>query len=69
MVDVLAGEISKSMTMLILCSHFVPLFRFFPQLLTVCLSLPSVVLDTNVWYHQTLIIGDEVSITIGAEYD
>ncbi|XP_067130864.1 uncharacterized protein [Centruroides vittatus] len=28
-----------------------------------------IVLDTNLWYHQTLIVGDEMSITIGAEFD
>ncbi|XP_013787260.1 uncharacterized protein LOC106471216 [Limulus polyphemus] len=27
------------------------------------------VLDTNMWYHKTLIVGDEMSITIGSEYD
>ncbi|GBM85418.1 hypothetical protein AVEN_130133-1 [Araneus ventricosus] len=28
-----------------------------------------IVLDTNRWYHKTLIIGDGLSITIGSEYD
>ncbi|KAG5321192.1 JMJD4 protein, partial [Acromyrmex heyeri] len=28
-----------------------------------------IVLDTNRWYHQTKIISDDMSITIGAEYD
>ncbi|XP_014219942.1 jmjC domain-containing protein 4 [Copidosoma floridanum] len=28
-----------------------------------------IVLDTNKWYHQTLIVSEDVSITIGAEYD
>ncbi|XP_012146378.1 adherens junction protein p120 isoform X5 [Megachile rotundata] len=28
-----------------------------------------IVLDTNRWYHQTEIVSDEMSITIGAEYD
>ncbi|KAI8520478.1 hypothetical protein Bbelb_002320 [Branchiostoma belcheri] len=28
-----------------------------------------IVLDTNKWFHKTLIIGDEMSITIGSEYD
>ncbi|CAL1285779.1 unnamed protein product [Larinioides sclopetarius] len=28
-----------------------------------------IVLDTNRWYHKTLIIGDDLSITIGSEYD
>ncbi|KZC14247.1 PREDICTED: uncharacterized protein LOC107192338 [Dufourea novaeangliae] len=28
-----------------------------------------IVLDTNRWYHQTRIISEEMSITIGAEYD
>ncbi|XP_043264834.1 uncharacterized protein LOC122404702 [Colletes gigas] len=28
-----------------------------------------IVLDTNRWYHQTRIVSDEMSITIGAEYD
>lgn len=29
----------------------------------------TVVLDTNRWYHQTVIVSEEMSITIGAEYD
>ncbi|XP_026299681.1 uncharacterized protein LOC725952 isoform X2 [Apis mellifera] len=28
-----------------------------------------IVLDTNRWYHQTVIVSEEMSITIGAEYD
>lgn len=28
-----------------------------------------VILDTNVWYHSTKIVGNEMSITIGSEYD
>ncbi|KAL0268798.1 UNVERIFIED_CONTAM: hypothetical protein PYX00_010613 [Menopon gallinae] len=28
-----------------------------------------IVLDTNRWYHSTLIVSKEMSITIGAEYD
>ncbi|CAL7940419.1 unnamed protein product [Xylocopa violacea] len=28
-----------------------------------------IVLDTNRWYHQTKIVSEEMSITIGAEYD
>ncbi|XP_033342463.2 uncharacterized protein LOC117229780 [Megalopta genalis] len=28
-----------------------------------------IVLDTNRWYHQTQIVSEEMSITIGAEYD
>ncbi|XP_011298259.1 uncharacterized protein [Fopius arisanus] len=28
-----------------------------------------IILDTNRWYHQTRIISEELSITIGAEYD
>ncbi|XP_076634798.1 uncharacterized protein LOC143348461 [Colletes latitarsis] len=28
-----------------------------------------IVLDTNRWYHQTRIVSEEMSITIGAEYD
>ncbi|GAV01979.1 hypothetical protein RvY_12601 [Ramazzottius varieornatus] len=28
-----------------------------------------IVLDTDTWFHKTLIVGDEISITIGAEYD
>ncbi|XP_053999008.1 uncharacterized protein LOC128887299 isoform X1 [Hylaeus anthracinus] len=28
-----------------------------------------IVLDTNRWYHQTEIVSEEMSITIGAEYD
>lgn len=28
-----------------------------------------IVLDTNIWYHSTLNVGDDISITIGSEYD
>ncbi|KAH9515529.1 hypothetical protein Btru_011342 [Bulinus truncatus] len=28
-----------------------------------------IVLDTNRWYHSTLIVGADISITIGSEYD
>ncbi|KAL7291432.1 hypothetical protein TKK_0015017 [Trichogramma kaykai] len=28
-----------------------------------------IVLDTNKWYHQTRIVSEDISITIGAEYD
>ncbi|CAL1532291.1 unnamed protein product [Lymnaea stagnalis] len=28
-----------------------------------------IVLDTNKWYHSTLVVGDDISITIGSEYD
>ncbi|KAE8749048.1 hypothetical protein FOCC_FOCC004215 [Frankliniella occidentalis] len=28
-----------------------------------------IVLDTNQWYHSTKIVSDDISITIGAEYD
>ncbi|XP_061180297.1 uncharacterized protein LOC133188829 [Saccostrea echinata] len=28
-----------------------------------------IVLDTNRWYHSTLNVGDDISITIGSEYD
>ncbi|KAI3384682.1 hypothetical protein SNEBB_000784 [Seison nebaliae] len=28
-----------------------------------------VVIDTNYWYHKTLILGNEISLTIGTEYD
>lgn len=28
-----------------------------------------VVLDTNKWYHKTIVMPGEISITIGAEYD
>ncbi|CAG0901167.1 unnamed protein product [Darwinula stevensoni] len=28
-----------------------------------------IVLDTNKWYHSTLIVSEEMSITIGSEYD
>lgn len=33
------------------------------------LLLSSVVLDTNIWYHKTSVVSDEISITIGSEYD
>ncbi|CAL4086453.1 unnamed protein product, partial [Meganyctiphanes norvegica] len=28
-----------------------------------------IVLDTNIWLHKTLIVSEEISITIGSEYD
>lgn len=28
-----------------------------------------VVLDTNMWYHSTLNVGENISITIGSEFD
>ncbi|KAK3086458.1 hypothetical protein FSP39_018733 [Pinctada imbricata] len=28
-----------------------------------------IVIDTNRWYHSTLNVGDDISITIGSEYD
>ncbi|XP_066962042.1 bifunctional arginine demethylase and lysyl-hydroxylase JMJD6-like [Macrobrachium rosenbergii] len=28
-----------------------------------------IVLDTNIWYHKTLIVSEDLSITIGSEYD
>ncbi|RWS17717.1 uncharacterized protein B4U79_13990 [Dinothrombium tinctorium] len=28
-----------------------------------------IVIDTDKWFHKTLIIGDEISITIGSEFD
>jgi hypothetical protein len=28
-----------------------------------------IVIDTNQWFHSTLIVGSEMSITIGSEYD
>ncbi|KAG1682673.1 Bifunctional arginine demethylase and lysyl-hydroxylase JMJD6 [Nymphon striatum] len=28
-----------------------------------------IVLDTNRWFHKTLVLGDSISITIGSEYD
>ena len=40
-----------------------PIFKIYPILIFV------VVLDTDTWYHGTTIIGDEISITIGSEYD
>ncbi|KAI9551541.1 hypothetical protein GHT06_021874 [Daphnia sinensis] len=29
----------------------------------------TIVLDTNIWYHKTNVVSEEVSITIGSEYD
>ncbi|XP_040065364.1 uncharacterized protein LOC8024873 [Ixodes scapularis] len=47
-----------------------------PECYSDCQSLEIVVnpgeifvVDSNLWYHKTLIIGDEVSIAIGSEYD
>ena len=31
-------------------------------------ALPTVVVDTNKWYHQTYIHPGNISITIGSEY-
>ncbi|XP_064122537.1 uncharacterized protein LOC135226756 [Macrobrachium nipponense] len=28
-----------------------------------------IVLDTNIWYHKTLIVSEDLSVTIGSEYD
>jgi hypothetical protein len=33
------------------------------------IPLFSVFLETNTWYHQTFIEGDNLSISIGSEYD
>jgi len=41
-------------------------FRYFSQVINIYIV---VVLDTNQWYHQTYIVGQEISITIGSEYD
>lgn len=32
-------------------------------------SFILVVLDTNIWYHKTQTIGQDISITVGGEYD
>ncbi|XP_025195714.1 uncharacterized protein LOC112594912 [Melanaphis sacchari] len=29
----------------------------------------TIVLDTNIWYHETQTIGQDISITVGGEYD
>jgi len=29
----------------------------------------AVVLDTNQWFHSTIILGSNISIAIGSEYD
>nr|CAH0111864.1 unnamed protein product [Daphnia galeata] len=29
----------------------------------------TIVLDTNIWYHKTNVVSEEISITIGSEYD
>lgn len=42
---------------------------FFSIILMWCIFLIAVVLDTNKWFHQTDIMGKEMSITIGSEYD
>ena len=34
-----------------------------------CCSSFAVVLDTNKWFHATHILGDELSVVIGSEYD
>jgi len=31
--------------------------------------LVTVVLDTNQWFHSTVILGSNISIAIGSEYD
>ncbi|XP_054164429.1 bifunctional arginine demethylase and lysyl-hydroxylase JMJD6-like, partial [Oppia nitens] len=47
-----------------------------PECYTICQVLEVIVnsgeiivLDTNQWYHQTLIVGQDISITIGSEFD
>ncbi|KAI5699940.1 hypothetical protein M8J75_011431 [Diaphorina citri] len=47
-----------------------------PECTSVCKKLQVlvesgeiIVLDTNKWFHETKIVGDQISITIGAEYD
>ncbi|XP_037076776.1 bifunctional arginine demethylase and lysyl-hydroxylase JMJD6-B-like [Pollicipes pollicipes] len=46
------------------------------ECLSVCRSMDVtvnqgeiIVLDTNMWYHMTQIVSDEISITIGSDYD
>lgn len=51
------GEISKLWEMYYL-------YLSVPKFIT-----PTVVLDTNKWYHKTEVLPGEVSVTIGAEYD
>ncbi|KAK2556876.1 hypothetical protein P5673_021089 [Acropora cervicornis] len=46
------------------CSHVCD-----PKLEVTVKSGEIIVLDTNKWFHQTDIIGKEMSITIGSEYD
>ncbi|XP_042196468.1 uncharacterized protein LOC121850166 [Callorhinchus milii] len=40
-----------------------------PLLETVVYPGQIIVLDTNKWFHETHILGEELSITIGSEYD
>ncbi|XP_065314994.1 bifunctional arginine demethylase and lysyl-hydroxylase JMJD6-like [Gordionus sp. m RMFG-2023] len=47
-----------------------------PECYLVCKNLEviinpgeTIVLDTNKWYHMTLVIGNDMSIVIGSEYD
>lgn len=52
------------------CYTDVYFFSFFQQpLINGFLFYFSVVLDTNRWYHKTLITGNDLSITIGSEFD
>ncbi|XP_068699551.1 uncharacterized protein [Montipora foliosa] len=46
------------------CSHICD-----PKLEVIVNTGEIIVLDTNKWFHQTDIIGKEMSITIGSEYD
>lgn len=29
----------------------------------------ALLLNTNMWYHSTLVLGDQLSIALGSEYD
>nr|XP_027203789.1 bifunctional arginine demethylase and lysyl-hydroxylase psr-1-like [Dermatophagoides pteronyssinus] len=49
-----------------------PPLECYPECLDLTIDVKQgdiIVLDTNIWYHKTLIIGDKISLTIGAEYD
>lgn len=62
-VTVQTGDISEQMM------HSNSNFKIYTNLVKNCIQLISVVLDTNKWYHKTIVMPGEISITIGAEYD
>lgn len=65
-VDMFPGDISILNKLLIFLFEKCFIIMFFILYFKFCVL---VVLDTNLWYHATEVLSDEISITIGAEYD